>query len=205
MPAGVLRFLETMTLARKALSILVPLATLVGCDHVTKYAAKAELESQPPRELIASVLELRYVENTDVGFSLLRWIPEGTRRPLLLVFGALAISALIVMLTRWSGPRAGRVAVVLILGGALGNYLDRLARGYVVDFIHLRHWPIFNAADVWLTAGLILFGWIALVQRRTRGQRPADRRDRLTVQPRFTDRRETLDGPAAAGGRTLRA
>ena len=150
-----------MSLARKVVSILVPLVTLVGCDHVTKYAAKAELESQPPRELISSVLELRYVENTDVGFSLLRWVPEDVRRPLLLVMGALAIVALVVMLLR-SATVGTRVALVLILGGALGNYLDRLGRGYVVDFIHLRHWPVFNAADVWLSAGLVLMALIAL-------------------------------------------
>jgi signal peptidase II len=151
-----------MSLARKVVSILVPLVTLVGCDHVTKYAAKAELESQPPRELISSVLELRYVENTDVGFGLLRWVPEGVRRPLLLVMGALAIGALVVMLLRRSATAATKVALLLILGGALGNYLDRLGRGYVVDFIHLRHWPVFNAADVWLSAGLVLMALIAL-------------------------------------------
>lgn len=151
-----------MSLARKVVSILVPLVTLVGCDHVTKYAAKAELESQPPRELISSVLELRYVENTDVGFGLLRWVPEGVRRPLLLVMGALAIGALVVMLLQRSATLATKVALVLILGGALGNYLDRLGRGYVVDFIHLRHWPVFNAADVWLSAGLVLMALIAL-------------------------------------------
>jgi signal peptidase II len=153
-----------MNVARKALSVLVPLATLVGCDHVTKYAAKAELESQPPRPLISSVLELRYVENTDVGFGLLRWIPDSTRQPLMLVTGALAICALVVLLLRFSGPLSSKVALVLILGGALGNYLDRLARGYVVDFIHLRHWPVFNAADIWLTAGLVLFAWVAVIR-----------------------------------------
>ena len=52
--------------------MLLPLVGLVGCDHVTKIAAKSQLESRPPHELIRSVLELRYVENTDIGFSLLR-------------------------------------------------------------------------------------------------------------------------------------
>jgi signal peptidase II len=155
-----------MSRARKVVSVLLPLATLVGCDHVTKYAAKAELESQPPRELISSVLDLRYVENTDIGFSLLRWVPEDVRRPLLLVVGAVAIAALVAMLVSRSATVPTRVALVLILGGALGNYTDRLWRGYVVDFIHLHHWPVFNAADVWLSAGLVLMVLIALRQAR---------------------------------------
>ena len=46
---------------------LTSLTALVGCDHATKYIAKAELEYHPPKELIRSVLDLRYVENTDVN------------------------------------------------------------------------------------------------------------------------------------------
>jgi signal peptidase II len=156
---------------RRLASFLVPLVTLVGCDHVTKIAAKSQLESQPPRKLIRSVLELRYVENTDVGFGLLRFIPEQVRGPLLLVLGAVAIVALGAWLLRARLPPLGRAAAVLILAGALGNYVDRLARGYVVDFIHLRHWPVFNAADIWLSAGMILLLWSSF--RQTPLLRPA--------------------------------
>jgi signal peptidase II len=145
-----------MTMPRRILSVLVPLLALVGCDHVTKYAAKAELESQPPRELITSVLDLRYVENTDIGFSLLRWVPEAIRQPLILVLGAAGIITLVVLALRRATTLASRVAFLLILAGALGNYSDRLIRGYVVDFIHVRYWPVFNAADIWVSAGLVL-------------------------------------------------
>lgn len=138
--------------------VVAGLVTLVGCDHATKYAAKGEFEGQPPRMLIASVLDLRYTENTDVAFSLLRWIPEGVRGPLLVVFGALAMVALIVLLKR-STPGLARAGVVLILAGALGNYLDRLFRGYVVDFIHVHHWPVFNVADICVAVGIALFYW----------------------------------------------
>lgn len=48
------------------------------------------------------------------------------------------------------------IALVLILGGALGNYLDRLFRGFVVDFIHVPYWPVFNVADIWLSVGFAL-------------------------------------------------
>ena len=138
------------------------LVTLVGCDHVTKYAAKAELESQPPRQLIASVLDLRYVQNTDTAFNMLRWVSERVRGPMLLGFGAVALLALILTLLRWPGRRATRTAFVFILAGAVGNYLDRLFRGYVVDFIHIPHWPVFNVADIWVTAGIALLCWAQL-------------------------------------------
>lgn len=146
--------------------MLVPLTALVGCDHATKYVAKSGLESQPPRAVIGSVLDFRYVENTDVGFNLLRWIPAGVRMPLLLGIGALAIAALLVFVLR-SGYRGwAQSGLLLILGGALGNYLDRLARGYVVDFIHVPHWPVFNVADIWLTVGALVFFAVTLRQPR---------------------------------------
>ncbi len=152
---------------RRLASIFVPLVALVGCDHVTKIAAKSQLENGPPRELIRSVLELRYTENTDIGFSLLRWIPVHVRGPLLLVIPALAIVGLAVWVLRSRSTPLMRAAQVLILAGALGNYTDRVARGYVVDFIHLTHWPVFNAADIWLAAGMVLLVWISW-----RGRRP---------------------------------
>jgi signal peptidase II len=143
-------------------SLLVPVVVLVGCDHVTKHAAKAELENHAPRTLLARVLDLRYVENTDVAFNLLRWIREDVRRPLLLVSGALALAVLIVILARRKNTSATKVAMVLLLAGALGNYLDRSFRGYVVDFIHVPHWPVFNVADIYVTAGAMLLAWSSL-------------------------------------------
>lgn len=149
--------------------LLLPVLLMVGCDHATKYVAKAELDSGGPRSLIRSVLELRYVENTDMAFSLLRWIPEGVRTPLLLVLGAVSIAAIAVFVLRAQLPGA-RVAGPLILAGALGNYLDRLFRGYVVDFIHVTHWPVFNVADIWLSVGI---GLVLLATFRARRRGPA--------------------------------
>jgi signal peptidase II len=142
----------------------------VGCDHATKYLAKTELEHQRPRELLNSVLDLRYVENTDVAFNMLRWIPVGVRGPILIAFGALAVVLLVAMLLRRSGTRATQASFVLLLAGALGNYSDRLVRGYVVDFIHVPHWPVFNVADICVTAGATLLGWTSL--RRRQGEHP---------------------------------
>jgi signal peptidase II len=147
-------------------SVVAPLVMLVGCDHATKYVAKTELEHQPPRELLGSVLDLRYAENTDVAFNALRWIPEGVRGPLLAAVGATALLLIAFMLLRRPGTPASRAGLVLILAGALGNYSDRLVRGYVVDFIHVPHWPVFNVADICVSVGVALLAWTALRHRR---------------------------------------
>lgn len=145
------------------------LLSLVGCDHVTKAVAKSELQAQPAQAVIEPLLKLRYVENTDIAFNLLRSVPEHVRGPLLLVTGALAIIAVGILLL--SGRVTGwvRWGLLLVLAGAVGNYLDRVARGYVVDFIHVSHWPVFNIADVLIAAG----GALVLLQSLRRHSAPA--------------------------------
>jgi signal peptidase II len=143
-----------------SLVLMSLLLGLVGCDHVTKALAKSELEAQPARAVLEPILKLRYVENTDVAFNLLRWIPLDVRGPLLIISGALAIIGVCGLLLQRRVTGWLRAGLLLVLAGALGNYIDRLARGYVVDFIHVTHWPVFNVADVLITLG----GALLLVQ-----------------------------------------
>ncbi|HLK89482.1 MAG TPA: signal peptidase II [Polyangia bacterium] len=156
------------------LTFVLSLILLVGCDHGTKYVAKAGLQGHHPHTLIRGVLDLQYVEHTDVAFDLLRWIPEGARGPILIFAGAAGLVALAAfLLRRPPRSRAGQLALLLVTAGALGNYLDRIVRGYVVDFIHLHHWPVFNVADSCVTIGAILLGLTALRGPRATTARPA--------------------------------
>lgn len=159
-----------MKTAASRLAFVGLLALLVGCDHATKLAAKTQLEGHPARPLIHGVFELHYVENTDVAFNLLRWIPEEIRRPALFVTGALALLALsALLLRRPPRRRAVQAALLLVTAGAMGNYIDRLARGYVVDFLYLHHWPVFNVADIYVTTGALLLAVIAARSRERAG------------------------------------
>jgi signal peptidase II len=162
--------MRTIT-ARVALFGLLTL--LVGCDHVTKFVAKSQLEGERPHQLIRGVLDLSYTENRDVGFNLLRGIPEAARGKILLVAGALALLALGVALVR-RAPQAPltRAALLLLTAGAVGNYVDRLVRGYVVDFVYLHHWPVFNVADAYVTAGLVMLGLSIVRLRRSEARQP---------------------------------
>jgi signal peptidase II len=145
--------------------LIASLAVLVGCDHATKHWAHTALRRAPAIELVAGVVDLRYAANHDVAFSLLRKVPIEVKAPALLAFGTLAVFALSL---HWYRRRhaavAEQAAYVLCLGGALGNLLDRATRGFVVDFIHVHHWPVFNVADALLVAGVGL--WL-LSQRRS--------------------------------------
>jgi signal peptidase II len=154
------------TTASAALFLLV--VFLVGCDHGTKRMAERHLRGKPRVELISGVLELRYTENRDAAFSLLRELPPPTRRALLLSGRLVVCLALLaaVALRRRLGLHP--VGLALALAGGLGNVVEYLLRGFVVDFIHVSHWPVFNVADVCLGVGV---GLLLLGEQRRRRAR----------------------------------
>jgi signal peptidase II len=90
------------------------------------------------------------------------------------VLALAAIAVLAVRRRRAAEPpsRAEQVGVALVVGGALGNLVDRVVRGYVVDFIHVHGWPVFNVADIAVAVGV---GFIvgARLWGRHRGRHPA--------------------------------
>lgn len=131
-------------------------ALVVALDLTTKAMASAMLTYAQPVPILP-MFNLTLLHNTGAAFSFLaneagwqRWI-----------FIALAL-AVSVFLVRWlstlkEGETWMAVAIVLILGGAIGNVYDRMVHGYVVDFVHLYwgnyHFPAFNIADMAITAG----------------------------------------------------
>ncbi|WP_394828405.1 signal peptidase II [Pendulispora albinea] len=132
---------------------------LAGCDHASKALAQQELGEGRVIELISGVLDLRYTENHDTAFSLLRDITFPHKAT---VLGLVASFILLVTLVAWwqrrSAPWPEPLGYALIAAGAVGNVTDRFARGFVIDFIHLKHWPVFNVADVLIVAGVMLIG-----------------------------------------------
>ena len=132
---------------------------MVGCDHATKAWAEQSLRAAPPLRLMSGVLDLRYTQNDDVAFSLLRWIDTDARYVVILIMASLATAMLLWLWRRSDNSKQSQLALAMMMAGAAGNLLDRVMRGYVVDFIHLHHWPVFNVADVLIVAGMVLWLW----------------------------------------------
>jgi signal peptidase II len=145
-----------MNLIRMRVALVTVAVLLVGCDHGTKIVAKHGLEHGPSRPLVHGVFDLDYVENRDTGFGLLRAVPETIRRPFLTAVQLVSGAAFLLLGLRRNVRPVIRACLLLVSAGAIGNGLDRLLRGYVVDFLHLHHWPVFNVADIYITAGAIL-------------------------------------------------
>jgi signal peptidase II len=142
---------------RMCLALLACVACLVGCDHATKLAAETALRDRAPLAVIPGVMDLLYTENHGVAFSALERL--SIQPPAWLLVGlALVETAVVVALwvRRRRGSRVEHAGFALLMAGALGNAIDRAARGHVVDFIHVHFWPVFNVADVLVVAGVLL-------------------------------------------------
>jgi signal peptidase II len=111
------------------------------------------------RTIIPGVLELEHVQNSGIAFGLSTGNGIWT---LLLVGFALLVASLVLATSSARNKPAGQIAIGLILGGAIGNLVDRLPDGYVTDYVAVGPWPRFNIADSALTCGIALLIWLEI-------------------------------------------
>ena len=132
-----------------SLSIIVALIVL---DQISKYWAATTLAADGPIALIPNVFEFHYTENRGVAFSMLqdqRWI----------FIPVSLLMTVILILMLWRSPmrksKLFSASVLLIIAGAIGNLIDRILLGYVIDFLYfsLIDFPIFNVADCFVVIG----------------------------------------------------
>jgi len=140
-------------------------AAVVAADQWTKAWATRTLAYHQPVDLIGEFVRLTYTRNSGVAFG----IGAGLPFPYYL-FSIAAVIAIVFLFARQRVTGIGRqIALALILGGAIGNLIDRLSTGEVVDFIEIGwgrwHWPVFNVADSAVTVGVVLFA-LTWPQRR---------------------------------------
>ena len=142
-------------------------AAVVAADQLTKWLVMNYFAGHQPREEITGFFNLVLVYNKGAAFSFLAQA-AGWQTPLLAAFALIAAAIVGVLIFR--NPQKALLCVGLgaILGGALGNLVDRLRFGQVVDFLDFHalgwHWPAFNVADSAITVGaalLILEGFFS--------------------------------------------
>ena len=146
---------------RRLFAQLIVMAGVVGLDQATKAVLVRSLELHDSVPLVDGLLSLTHVHNRGAAFGLLSdW--DMPCQPLLLsVLSIAALLAIVFYFVRLpAAARLPRLALALVLGGAVGNLIDRVHLGYVVDFIHVYwrqyQWPDFNMADSAITVGVTL-------------------------------------------------
>src|SRR5437870_8733129 len=140
--------------------VLLMVATLIT-DRWTKALIQSRFDLNESVSIIDGFFNITYVRNTGVAFGIFSSVSSPAKSVLLSAFTALAAALVTVYAVR--APARNRLlqlALGFILGGALGNLYDRLAYGYVVDFLEFYvgnyHWPSFNVADSAISTGVIL-------------------------------------------------
>ncbi len=137
------------------LILLVVTAVLIAADQLTKLAAVHGLVNHPV-SIWDGVIELCYSENRGIAWGLFqdrRWIVIG-------ITGLVLTALLVVLMSgRFRQSRLISIGGAMVLAGGVGNLIDRVMNGYVVDFIHYYKWfdfPVFNLADCCVTIGAVL-------------------------------------------------
>ena len=145
---------------------------LLIIDRLTKWWIASTLDPQVPNNLIGNVIRLTRVHNDGGAFGIF----PGGGGVFLVVSGIVSFVLFLILLTMHIDSRLIRTGMAFVLAGALGNLVDRIQWGYVLDFFEIRGFPIFNVADACITVGAvfiilaILFGG-----ERNRSRGKADR------------------------------
>ena len=128
-------------------------AVIVAADQIIKYFVSSNLQPTGSVSVIDNFLKFTYVENNGVAFGMfadMRWI-------FVALTSALLIAIIIVMFVKHPKGKMFYISAVLIIGGGIGNLIDRIFYGYVIDYISLSFFPpVCNFADYAITIGTIL-------------------------------------------------
>lgn len=148
-------------------------ALIVVLDQATKPLVRAKLELYESATVVPGFLSLTHVRNTGAAFGLLNGISFPFKTPILIGLAIVALASIgIYAMSLPPEQRLSRFGLALILGGAVGNLIDRVRVGYVLDFVDVYwreyHFWAFNVADSAITVGvtIILFD-LLLEYRRT--------------------------------------
>lgn len=131
---------------------------LLGVDQLTKWLVATRLQPGDSLTVVPHLLQLTYVQNHGGAFGILAYQADK------FVWLGLVL-VLVLVATRFylgDGNRALTLSLAFLAGGILGNLVDRLRYGYVIDFLDLRVWPVFNVADSLICIGAALLLYVLL-------------------------------------------
>jgi len=134
---------------------IIPILIII-LDQLTKYFSVVNLEGKAPIVLIENFLQLNYVRNYGAAFGIMN-----SQRTFFLIITIIIVFGIIFYIYKYNNTKIMNYSLVMIIGGAIGNFIDRLRIGYVIDFIdvnfgNIYDFPVFNIADSFIVIGTIL-------------------------------------------------
>jgi signal peptidase II len=140
--------------------IFIIAISVVLLDQITKFLAINFLQLNIPVPLIKNFLNLTLVYNRGAAFGFFQ-----NQLLLFVLVSLFAIGLILYNLKDRTNSIRLKISLSLILGGAAGNLIDRLRFGFVIDFLDLRVWPVFNLADSVITIAALLLTWELLFKK----------------------------------------
>lgn len=134
---------------------IIPILIII-LDQVTKYLAVVNLEGEPPIVLIDNFLQFNFVRNYGAAFGIMH-----SQRTFFLIITVIIVFGIIFYIKKYNNTKIMNYSLLMIIGGAIGNFIDRLRLEYVIDFIDVNFWgfydfPVFNIADSFIVIGTFL-------------------------------------------------
>lgn len=145
--------------------ILIIVLAVLFLDQLSKILITQNLSYNQSLPVIKGLFYITLVHNRGAAFGILK-----NQVPLFIATSVFAIILIALSLRGAKQNRLYTVSLSLILAGALGNLIDRVCLGYVIDFFDFRVWPVFNVADSAITVGVILLGWSVLITQKIKSQ-----------------------------------
>ncbi len=148
--------------------ILIIALLILSLDQFTKLLVIRNLLLNHTTPLIKGIFHLTLIFNRGAAFGILK-----NQTPLFIFVSIFAVILIYSALcnNRYKKYSFYNISLAFILAGALGNLIDRLRLGYVIDFLDFRIWPVFNVADSAITIGAILLGYSILKSTETRTEK----------------------------------
>ena len=164
---------------RKLMTFALVSAGVILIDQVTKWIIKTTMDLHQTIEVLGDFFTISFILNSGIAFGLFDDSSSAIKRPLLIIISIVALAIIVYIF--FSLPKKVKMsglAMGLITGGAIGNMIDRISKGMVVDFldfdfpnitirflnIHMTRWPTFNVADMSVLVGIAMLLVIIIIE-----------------------------------------
>ena len=166
-----MKFFKQLIRDKRMKTFLIVAASVIAVDHIVKWIIKSQMQLNQTINVIGDFFTISYILNSGIAFGLFDSNPSPVKTPLLIFISFIALGIILyIFITLPRDIRGTGLSMGLIFGGAIGNIVDRVVRGEVVDFldvdfpditirflnIHMTRWPTFNIADSCVLVGIIM-------------------------------------------------
>ena len=163
---------------RRLKTFIITASAVIAVDHLTKWIIRSTMHVNQTINVLGDFFTISFIYNTGIAFGIFNKSHSPTKTPLLIIVSIIALGIILyIFFTLPKNVKLSGLSMGLIFGGAIGNIIDRIVRGKVVDFfdvdffdinipklsVHMTRWPTFNVADSCVLVGIVMLFIIIII------------------------------------------